>query len=126
MYSKPLILQTEEINEGIFADSGCYAVNARIHQRPETGRNDFRIQINARHNADHTKTQQVLHITFTDPVNYQACYMNGATLLSGNGTNSLSIGLGYYQNPTDNIGGGDLVVTSDNYNLGIVSVSITD
>ena len=49
----------------------------------------------------------------------------GAGLISGNGTLILTIKLSYHQNPNDNIGFGDLVVTSDP-GLAITGVSITD
>ena len=127
-YIKPIALQLDDMAEGIYASSGsgCYTVTARIHQRPETGRNDFRIQVNAQHRADHTRTTQYLTISFNSPVHYIGCYINGATLMSGDNTNTLKIKLSYYQNPTDNIGGGDLVVYSDNPLLEIVSCSLTD
>lgn len=46
--------------------------------------------------------------------------------MSRDNTNTLKIKLSYYQNPTDNIGGGDLVVYSDNPLLEIVSCNLTD
>ena len=50
---------------------------------------------------------------------------SGAGLISGNGTPTLKVKLSYHQNPTDSIGFGDLVVTSD-AGLSITGVSITD
>ena len=127
MNNKPMILENNDLSEGVYAASGdgCYTASAYIHQTPETGREDYRIQVNGVHAADHTKETQWLHISFNQPVHYKECYMNGATLEAGDGTSSLRIRLTYYQNPTDNIGGGDLVVTSD-AGLAITSVSITD
>lgn len=92
------------------------------HQTPETGRGDYRIQVNGQHKADHTKEAQVLTISFNQNVTYVS---GGAGLISGNGTPTLKVKLSYHQNPTDNIGFGDLVVTSD-AGLSISSVSITD
>lgn len=46
-------------------------------------------------------------------------------MISGNGTSTLTVRLSYHQNPTDNIGFGDLIVTSD-AGLAITDVSITD
>ena len=126
-YEKPVVEIDAGMAEGVYAASGagCYTVDAYIHQTPETGRGDYRIQVNAQHHADHTRTAQVLTISFNLPVTYVSCNGQGASLTSGNGSNTLVINLGYYQNPTDNIGFGDLVVTAD-AGLAITGVSITD
>ena len=102
--------------------SGCYTSDAYIHQTPQTGRGDYRIQVNGKHNADHTKEAQVLTISFNQNVTYVS---GGAGLISGDGTTTLKVNLSYHQNPTDNIGFGDLVVTADT-GLAITGVSITD
>ena len=122
MYNKPMIFGTNDLAEGVYAASGCYTANAYIHQTPETGRGDYRIQVNGKHDADHTKETQWLHITFNMPVAYS---WSQGTLESGNNTNTLVIRYNYHQNPTDNIGLGDLVVTADQ-GLAISAVSITD
>ena len=54
--------------EGVYAASGCYTASAYIHQTPENGRGDYRIQVNGKHNADHTKEAQVLTISFNQNV----------------------------------------------------------
>lgn len=100
----------------------CIYSSAYIHQTPENGRGDYRIQVNGKHNADHTKEAQVLTISFNQNVTYVS---GGAGLISGNETTTLKVKLAYHQNPTDNIGFGDLVVTSD-AGLAITGVSITD
>ena len=123
-YSKPMVTVDQGLAEGVYADSGagCYEASAYIHQRPETGRGDFRIQVNGKHNADHTRNAQVLTISFNKNVTYVS---GGAGVIDGNGTPTLRVKLGYHQNPSDNIGLGDLVVTSD-AGLAITGVSITD
>ena len=68
------------------------------------------------------KESQVLTISFNQNVTYVS---GGAGLSSGDGTPTLTIRLSYHQNPTDNIGFGDLVVTSD-AGLSITGVSISD
>ncbi len=115
MYEKPLVLGNDDLAEGVFTDSGdtCYTSEAHIHQRPETGRSDYRIQVNGQHNADHNSNAQKLILTFNQAVTYVECYMNGAAYVDGNGTTTLTINLGYWNNHTDNIGGGDVVVTSE-------------
>lgn len=123
-YAKPVVTVDNGLAEGVYAASGagCYDASAYIHQTPQTGRGDYRIQVNGKHNADHTKEAQVLTISFNQNVTYVS---GGAGLISGNGTSTLQVKLGYHQNPTDNIGFGDLVVTSD-AGLAITCVSITD
>ena len=123
-YVKPVVEIDSEMAEGVYAASGagCYTASASIHQTPQTGRGDYRIQVNGQHRSDHTKETQVLTISFNQNVTYVS---GGAGLISGNGTPTLTIRLGYHQNPTDNIGLGDLVVTSD-AGLAITGVSITD
>ena len=123
-YSKPMVIVDQGLAEGVYAASGagCYEVSAYIHQKPETGRGDFRIQVNGKHNADHTRNAQVLTISFNKNVTYVS---GGAGVIDGNGTPTLRVKLGYHQNPSDNIGLGDLVVTSD-AGLAITGVSITD
>ena len=123
-YVKPVVMVDNELAEGVYAASGagCYTASAYIHQTPQTGRGDYRIQVNGKHSADHTKEAQVLTISFNQSVTYVS---GGAGLLSGNGTNTLKIKLGSHQNPNDNIGFGDLVVTADT-GLAITGVSITD
>ena len=123
-YSKPVVSIDNGLAEGVYAASGagCYTASAYIHQTPQTGRGDYRIQVNGKHNADHTKESQTLTISFNQNVTYVS---GGAGLISGNGTPTLKVKLGYHQNPNDNIGFGDLVVTA-NTGLAITGVSITD
>jgi hypothetical protein len=115
MNNKPMILENNDLSEGVYAASGdgCYTTTARIHQTPETGRGDYRIQVDADHHADHTKEKQWLHISFNQPVVYKSCNAAGAQLVSGSGSNTLVISMTYHQNPTDRIGFGDLIVESE-------------
>ena len=122
MYNKPVVLTNSDLAEGVYAASGCYTASAYIHQTPETGRGDYRIQVNGQHHADHTKETQWLHISFNMPVKYSS---SQGTLESGDGTTSLTIRYNYHQNGTDNIGLGDLIVQADS-GLAVTSVSITD
>ena len=123
-YSKPVVSIDNGLAEGVYAASGagCYDASAYIHQTPETGRGDYRIQVNGKHNADHTRESQTLTISFNQNVTYVS---GGAGLISGNGTPTLEVKLGYHQNPNDNICFCDLIVTS-NAGLSITGVSITD
>ena len=122
MYNKPIVVKETELFEGIYAGSGCYTTTTNIHQKPETGRGDYRIQVNGHHDADHTKETQWLHISFNMPVKYSS---SGGKLESGDNTNTLVIRYAYHQNPTDNIGLGDLIVTAD-AGLVVTGCSITD
>ena len=123
-YKKPVVTVDNELAEGVYAASGagCYTATAQIHQTPQTGRGDYRIQVNGKHSADHTKEAQVLTISFNQNVMYVS---GGSELISGNGTTTLKVQLSYHQNTNDNIGFGDLVVTADQ-GLAITGVSITD
>lgn len=127
-YESPMLFTNEELSEGVYLASGdtlaggCYTASATIHQSPQTGRGDYRIQVNGQHNADHTREAQTLTISFNLPVTYNS---SGGTYVSGSGTQTLVINYNYHQNPTDNIGLGDLVVTAD-AGLAVTSVSITD
>lgn len=127
-YVKPVISVDNGMAEGVYAASGtqaCYTTTAKIHQRPELGRGDYRIQVDGHHSSDHTKYAQTLTISFNQNVIYKSCNGNGAKLISGDGTTTLKISLTYMQNSTDNIGFGDLIVTAD-AGLAITGVSITD
>lgn len=113
-YVKPMVLANEELAEGVYAASGdCYTVTANIHQRPELGRGDYRIQVDGKHEAtdNHHGGKQVLALSFNLPVTYQS---SQGTLKSGDGTNKIEINYdGYHQNPIDNIGLGDVVVKAE-------------
>lgn len=123
-YEKPIVIANKELAEGVYTASGdtCYTATAYIHQSPEDGRGDYRIQVNGVHSADHTNNEQLLYISFNNPVTYKS---SNGVLVSGNGTNMLVIKYSYWQNPNDNIGLGDLVVESD-AGLSVTSVKITD
>ena len=126
-YSKPMISIDNGMAESVYAASGaastgCYTAKAYIHQTPQTGRGDYRIQVDGVHSADHSNEAQILTISFNQNVTYQS---SQGTLISGNGTNTLKISYNYHQNPNDSIGLGDLVVTADT-GLAFTGVSITD
>ncbi len=119
-YERPMIIANGDLAESVYAASGadggsgadCYTVTTKIHQQPETGRGDFRIQVDAAHAATdgHHSGQQTLVISFNQSVQYSSS--NGA-LVSGDGTAELMIDYTYHNNATDNIGLGDLVVQAD-------------
>lgn len=122
MYTQPIIILNEELAEGIYAASGdCYYVTANIHQRPEIGRGDHRIQVNGKHDTDHHSSEQILTLTFNMPVVYKS---SNGTLIGGDGTNSIYIKYNYHNNNIDNIGLGDVVVESDS-GLAITGCSIS-
>jgi len=113
MYKKPMILANEELAEGIYAASGstCYTCSASITQRPEGGRQNYVIRVNGRHNASdgHTSSSQTLVLVFNQAVTYVS---SNGSYVSGNGTNTLTINYSYWNNAYDNIGLGDVYVTS--------------
>ncbi len=121
-YEKPVVLVNEELSEGVYAASGCYTVTTRVHQEIQNGRGDYRIQIDGKHVADHMKEKQTLTISFNMPVEYKSS--NGTLVGLGSGT-TLVIDYAYHQNPTDNVGLGDLIVVADP-GLQVTSVKLTD
>ena len=58
-YESPVILRTEELAEGVYLASGCYTASAYIHQTPQSGSGEYRIQVNGQHSADHTNPLSV-------------------------------------------------------------------
>ena len=123
-YSKPMVTVDQGLAEGVYAASGtgCYTVTAKIHQTPQIGRGDYRIQVDGQHHADHTKEAQTLTRSFNQPVTYSS---SSGTLAGAATGTTLTINYTYHQNPNDNIGLGDLVVVSDP-GLSITGISITD
>lgn len=111
MYQKPMMISNDELAENIYAATSCYTVDAQITQRPETGREYYVIQVNAKHAAadGHTSSHQSLTLTFNQEVTYG---WSGGTLTSAATGTSITIEYWYWNNPNDNIGLADIVVTS--------------
>ena len=104
--------------------SSCYTCSAKINQKPETGRDDFRIQINAQHHGDHSCDEQLLTMIFNYPVNFISC--SNGSLNSPNNNSRIQVKLRYHNNPNDNIGMGDFIVKSSHNDLIIVNCYIND
>lgn len=104
--------------------SKCYTCNAHINQRPETGRDDFRIQINAQHHGDHTCNEQILTVVFNHPATFISC--SNGSLNGPNNKSQIQVKLRYHNNPNDNIGMGDFIVKSTHKDLQIVNCFIND
>ena len=135
-YSKPLVLANEELAEGVYAASGeqvggsgltssdCWRVEAAIHQVPETGRGDYRLQVDAWHtNPGKHRSSAVVTIVFNQTVTVTNPGNNAFTV-SGTGT-VIKVGFDVTTyNPNEHRGWGDLYVTSD-AGLKIVDVGIT-
>lgn len=116
-----------KFEDQVVAESGdvsnsCYDVQATIYQKPEPGRDDYRIHVNGKHHANHTSNHQTLTISFNMPVTY--LFSNGL-LRSGDGTPTLVIDYHYYNNPVDNIGLGDIAVKSS-HGLAITGIVLND
>ncbi len=123
MYNKPLILTNDDMAEGVYAASGCFTVTWNIHQRPEVGRGDYRIQVNAKHSASHTCTEQYLTITFNQTVTFKEC---GAASIDGSASGTvIRLTRRNFANGNDNIGFGDVVVESDAW-LSVISMVMKD
>lgn len=124
-YNKPIAVVLENIAEGIYAASGdvnCYTVTAHIHQKPEIGRGDYRIQVNGAHAAtdNHHSGEQILTLHFNQAVTYSD---SNGQYITGNGTNVIQIKYNYHNNGIDNIGLGDVIVIS-NSGLDVISASL--
>ena len=114
-YVKPMALSNNNLAEGVYMASGaessaCYQASAYIHQSPVNGDRTYRIQVNGKHDTTHTSSKQELVLSFNMPVEYVS---SSGTLLSGNNTPTIHIGYTYWNNPTDNIGLGDVCVKAD-------------
>lgn len=128
-YDKPVILVNESLAEGVYAASGdqvggdCYTTTARIHQTPETGRGDFRIQVDGKHAASdgHHSGEQHLFLSFNQNVTYKG---SNGTLVGGDGTSTIEIKYNYHNNGNDNIGLGDVIVESES-GLSVTGAKLT-
>ena len=122
-YEKPIAVVNSNLAEGVYAASGCYTATASIHQTPDgCGQGTYRIKDNGKQDPDHTKEAQTHTITNNQSVTYESS--NGTLTSAATGT-TLVIDYKYHQNPQDNIGLGDLVVTSG-AGLVINDVKISD
>ena len=104
--------------------SRCYSCNAHINQRPEVGRDDYRIQLNAQHHGDHTCDEQILTMIFNHPATFISC--SNGSLYGPNNKSEIKVKLRYHNNPSDNIGMGDFIVKSNHKDLQIVRCFIND
>ena len=104
--------------------SKCYTCNAHINQRPEVGRDDYRIQVNAQHHGDHTCNEQILTMVFNHPATFINC--SNGSLHGPNNKSEIKVKLRYHNNPNDNIGMGDFTVKSNHKDLQIVRCFIND
>lgn len=124
-YEKPVVLANEDLAEGVYAASGsdCFVVTSYIHQRPQLGRGDYRIQMKAAHDsssAAHHGSEQILTVNFNLPVTYGS---SNGSLVSGDGTSTLKIRYNYHANTTETIGLGDLIVQAET-GLEIISTDL--
>ena len=112
-YEKPVVVVNDELSEGVYAASGagCYDVTATINQENQNGRMDYRIIVDAVHNADHDT-----------PVTYS--FSNGTLQGSATG-NTIVVAYTYHNNPSDRIRLADLIVTCDKFPQ-IVNVKLED
>lgn len=132
-YEKPVVFLNEEFAEGVYAasgvvggvtDSNCWTVTAYIHQTQETGRHDYRIQIDAFHAnpAPTHSSSAVVTIVFNKSV-VVSSYGSGSDYGQGSGTAvKVKIGPGT-SNSNESVGLGDFYVTADE-GLQIISVGI--
>ena len=121
-YEKPIVMINEDLAEGVYAASGCYSIGIAGHQAPEVGRLTHKFQFDADHISTHMGSAQLLIVTFDRDVTFVG---SGGTYVSGTGTNEITISYAYTQNPTDDIGLGDLEVSvADNGDLSITKLQL--
>ena len=114
-YVSPVILDNEELAEGVYATGSgatgsCYVITEKtVNQENTTGRYDWRCIIAADHvkEADHITHGQVLVVTFNQSVEYVSS--NGSLEGSNTGT-TLKVRYNYTNNPNDHIRFADLIV----------------
>ena len=124
-YEKPMVIANDELAEGVFAASGCYTVTAEVVQTdvPKL----YVIQVNGKHNANHTCEEQTLTINFNVRVTLVSCNGQLVSPADGSASTQLVVKYNYHQNPTDNIGLGDFKVsTTSDESLTITGFSLTD
>lgn len=129
-YESPVAIVNEDLSEGVYMASGassssdCWTVTAHIHQRPETGRGDYRLQVDATHlNPDFHRSSAVITFVFNNVVT--VTNPGGGASVMGDITGStieLAFDVGT-SNPNEHRGWGDFTVVSD-AGLELVSVSI--
>ena len=118
-YVKPVVLDNEEIFEGVYAASGvgsdCYEAKARIVQTPQLGQDSYVVQADATHTATdgHHSGQQILTLYFNKPVTFNKCSSSNARVSGGDGTSELRITYNYHNNANEDIGLGDIYVKSE-------------
>lgn len=118
-YEKPVLVELDEMVEGVYAASGCYTVTARIHQQAN---NIYRIQVDAKHDTTHSCSKQTLFLSFNMPVEYQG---SSGTLRGSSAGTQIAIDYSYWNNPKDNIGLGDVTVSAED-GLVITGAWMTD
>lgn len=115
-YEKPIVLANSELSEGVYAASGTYGFNnasAYIHQDPTAARTDYRLQVDAWQKDGQESNRQTVTLTFNQPVTITQAGGQGGNVISGNGTNTVTIEYTYHQNSTEGFGFGDLYLTSE-------------
>ena len=126
-YKKPMIINMGTA-EGVYLASGavesseCWTIDAYIHQTPETGRHDYRLQVDCFHsNADHHVSTFIATFTFNKEVVIK--HAGNATTVVGTGTTVSVKGGPGTSNPNESFGFGDFQVTADE-GLELISVGI--
>ena len=132
-YSKPVVLENEDLAEGVYAASGagglvssdCWIIErVQIMQRPETGRGDYRLQVDTKHiNSDNHRSSATVTIVFNQPVTVTNPGGNAFTVSGEGSTIKVGFDVGT-NNSNESRGWGDLHVTSD-AGLAVLSYGIT-
>lgn len=126
-YEKPVVLVNEDVTEGVYAASGCYSTTWTKHQVVQNGRINYKFQINAVHNAEHTCNKQRWTVTFSTAVDGVEETNGDTSSVTGIGTNVIQYYTGYWNNEEDNIGAGNLTVTTPgDVDVDIIKIVVED
>ena len=113
-YLKPIVLENEDLAEGVYAASGdCYTVTARIVQSPSLGQDNYIIQFDAAHAASdaHHSGELRIRVNFNQNVTFVSA--TEMAYMSGNGTSAITLSDGaHHANAYENIGLGNLTVSA--------------
>jgi len=132
-YVRPIVLENEELAEGVYAASGCWTAYGAGRQAAVSSRGDFRFQIDGEHINEAHAAKVYITFTFDQPVkNAEYC---GYPCVSGDisgGVNIVTFELANLSggvNPNESFGGGALNVRTLDESLTaleLLSVAIED
>ena len=118
-YERPVVVINDDLAEGVYAASGatCYTVSGFGCQDPyaiaDTSLNAWTVHVDGVHNdPGHHSLYREVTVVFNYPVTVHSKESN-TTVISGDGTNTITVSLNHHNNSSDNIGLSGFVVKVD-------------